>query len=159
MPRRSEIAILDELIRATCCSADRCAGAARSVGEGYRRMAIEQLCDDRRRLVIDLIRCQLLRGVPEDQVRRSITGQPAGPLHAVMDVDVVWIDVEIAERKLHMVLRRALEDPALSEPVREVLSLHYLRHKLHHDALEGLGSRGLPLEDGIGLPMVAMGSA
>lgn len=141
MPRRSEIAILSELARATCYSADRCAAAARAASSGYRKMVVEQLCEDRRLLLVDLIRCLLLRGVAEDEVRRIITDVPSLPLPAAMDVDVVWIDVEIAERKLHRALRDALEDPALSEPVCEVLSLHYLRHKLHHDELAGLGER------------------
>lgn len=153
MPRRSEIAILDELTHVTCCSADRCAGAARAAGEGYRKVAIEQLAEDRRLLLVDLVRLQLLRGVPEDQVRRSITDLPAAPQHAVMAGDVTWIDVEIAERNLHLSLLRALRDPALSEPVREALSLHYLRRKLHHDALEGLGGREELLDAGTARPM------
>ena len=42
MHRRSEIAILEELTRATCRSADRCAVASRAGGESsHRRIVIE----------------------------------------------------------------------------------------------------------------------
>jgi hypothetical protein len=139
--RRSEIAILEELTRATCQSADRCAVASRAGGESsHRRIVIEQLCEDRRLLLIDLIRCLLMRGVPVADVRRTITRLPCTAF-AAADIDVIWIDVEIAERKLHRVLCAALQDPALSDAVRELLSLHYLRIKLHHDELDGLGER------------------
>jgi hypothetical protein len=132
-----EIAILNDLVRATCHSADRCGAASRTCGGSYRQMVIEQLCEDRRLLLVDLIRCLLLRGVPVPEVRRAITLVPT-PTLTVADLDVIWIDVEIAERKLHRALRQALEDPLLSEPVRELLSLHYLRVRLHHDELDGL---------------------
>jgi hypothetical protein len=135
---RSEIAILEELTRATCQSADRCALASRACGEGHRRIVIEQLCEDRRLLLIDLIRCLLLRGMPVADVRRTITSLPCTGF-AAADIDVIWIDVEIAERKLHRALRAALQDQAVSDSVRELLSLHYLRIKLHHDELDGLG--------------------
>lgn len=141
MTQRSEIAILKDLAHATCHSADRCATAARASAESYRKVVVEQLCEDRRLLLIDLIRCLLLRGVPVPDVQRTITDLPGVAVPTVSDVDVIWIDVEIAERKLHKVLRRALEDPALSDPVRELLSLHFLRIKLHHDEMDGLGGR------------------
>ncbi len=136
----SEISLLKELVRATCQSTDRCAMASRACPDGYRRVVVEQLCEDRRLLLVDLIRCLLLRGVPVPEVRRSVTDEAMSAL-PVVDIDVVWIDVEIAERKLHRVLRKALEDAALSEPVRELLSLHYLRIGLHHDELVGLAGR------------------
>lgn len=147
MGSRSEIAILNDLVQATGCSAARCAVAARAC-DGLRKLAVEQLCEDRRLLLIDLIRCLLLRGVPVPEVRRSITRGPTAPF-AAADIDVIWIDVEIAERKLHLALRRALNDPALTDSVRELLSLHYLRIKLHHDELEGLSGRK-PLVEQVG---------
>lgn len=147
MASRAEIAILNDLTLATCHSADRCAAAARASEDGYRKLAIDQLCEDRRLLLIDLIRCLLLRGVPVAQVRRTVTQSPSSTL-AATDLDLFWIDVEIAERKLHLSLRRALKDPALSDPVRELLSLHYLRIKLHHDEFEGLAHRQ-PLVDAV----------
>jgi hypothetical protein len=134
-----EITILNDLVRATCHSTDRCATAVRACEDGYRKMVIEQLCEDRRLLLVDLIRCLLLRGVPVSEVRKSITLAPVAAI-PVVDVDVIWIDVEIAEKKLHGALRSALEDPMLSESVRELLSLHYLRIRLHHDELDGLAA-------------------
>ena len=145
MPIRSEIAILKELTRATCQSADHCARAARVCAHGYRKVVIDQLCEDRRLLLVDLMRCLLLRGVPVPEVRETVVGEPTASL-PVADIGVVWIDVEIAERNLHLVLRHTLEDNALSEPVRDLLSLHYLRIKLHHDELDGLGERGTGVE-------------
>jgi hypothetical protein len=139
----AEIAILNDLVRATCHSADRCAASGRACGDGYRKVVVEQLCEDRRLLLVDLIRCLLLRGVTVPKVRKVITLVPVA-VHAVVDLDVIWIDVEIAERKLHRALRNALMDPRLSDSVRELLSLHYLRFRLHHDELDGLvGERPL----------------
>lgn len=135
-----EIAVLNDLVRATCHSTDRYAMASRACPDGFRRLVIEQLCEDRRLLLVDLIRCLLLRGVPVPEVRRSVTDQALCAL-PVVDTEVVWIDVEIAERKLHRMLREALEDVSLSEPVRELLSFHYLRIGLHHDEFEDLGHR------------------
>lgn len=140
MALRSEISILNELARATGHSTDRCMLAARVCGDVYRKVVVEQLLEDRRLLLIDLMRCLLLRGVPEVDVRQAVTEGAFTSLPTV-DVEVAWIDVEIAERKLHLALRSALEDPTLSDAVRELLSLHYLRFKLHHDALDGFGTR------------------
>jgi hypothetical protein len=140
-----EIAILNDLVRATCHSADRCAASGRACVDGYRKVVIEQLCEDRRLLLIDLIRCLLLRGVPVPEVRKLITLVPMA-LPTVADLDVIWIDVEIAERKLHRSLRSALVNPHLSDSVRELLSLHYLRFRLHHDELDGLAGQR-PLVD------------
>lgn len=140
MALQSEISILKELARATGHSADRCTLAARVCADVYRKVVIEQLLEDRRLLLIDLMRCLLLRGVPEAEVRHAVT-QGAFTSLPTVDVDVAWIDVEIAERKLYLVLRAALEAPTLSDAVRELLSLHYLRFKLHHDALDGLRTR------------------
>jgi hypothetical protein len=137
---RTEISILKELARATGHSTDRCTLAARVCGDVYRKVVIEQLLEDRRLLLIDLMRCLLLREVPETEVRRAVTEGAFTSLPTV-DVDVAWIDVEIAERNLYLALRAALEDPTLSDAVRELLSLHYLRFKLHHDALDGFGNR------------------
>ena len=44
MASRAEIAILNDLTLATCHSADRCAAAARASEDGYRKLAIDQLC-------------------------------------------------------------------------------------------------------------------
>lgn len=143
--KNQEIAILNDLVRATCHSTDRCTAAARACEDGYRKMVIEQLCEDRRLLLVDLIRCLLLRGVPVPEVRKSIKLAPCAAI-PVIDVDVLWIDVEIAEKRLHQALRAALEDPQLSEPVRELLSLHWLRIRLHHDELDGLAAQRAPLE-------------
>ncbi len=140
MAGSSEIDLLKELVRATCHSTDRYAMASRACTDGYRKMVIEQLCEDRRMLLVDLIRCLLLRGVPVPEVRRSVTDEALCAL-PVVDTEVVWIDVEIAERKLHHVLRQALGDAMLTDSVRELLSLHYLRIRLHHDELDGLGGR------------------
>ena len=149
-----EIAILNDLVRATCHSADRCAASGRACGDGYRRMVIEQLCEDRRLLLVDLIRCLLLRGVPVPEVRKVITLLPMA-MPTVTDLDVIWIDVEIAERKLHRALRSALENAHLSDSVRELLSLHYLRFRLHHDALDGLaGQRPLLVDPLAAAPRV-----
>jgi hypothetical protein len=135
--KNDEVAVLNELVRAICHSADRCAAASRACEDGYRKMVIDQLCEDRRLLLVDLVRCLLLRGVPVPEVRRAITLVPAAAM-PLADLDVIWIDVEMAEKKLHDALRRALEDPRLSDSVRELLSFHYLRAKLHHDELAGL---------------------
>jgi hypothetical protein len=144
--KSQEIAILNDLVRATCHSTDRCAAAARACEDGYRKMVIEQLCEDRRLLLVDLIRCLLLRGVPVPEVRKAITAAPSAAI-PVIDVDVIWIDVEIAEKRLHQALRGALEDPKLSDSVRELLSLHWLRIRLHHDALDGLAAQRSSLEE------------
>lgn len=134
MASSGEISVLTELAHATCHSADRFAAATRACTDSYRGLVLEQCCDDRRRLVVDILRCLLLRGVPIPEARRAITLAPMASLMGV-DVDVLWIDVEMAERKLHRAMSRALRNPALSEPVRELLSVHYLRLMLHHDEL------------------------
>jgi len=131
-----EITILNDVAHATCHSADRFAAAARACADSYRGLVLDQCCDDRRRLVVDILRCLLLRGVPVPIARRAITPTSTPPFTGV-DLDVLWIDVEMAERKLHRALSRALRDPTLSEPVRDLLSVHYLRLKLHHDDLDG----------------------
>lgn len=134
MASSGEIRVLTELAHATCHSADRFAAAARACTDSYRGLVLEQCCDDRRRLVVDILRCLLLRGVPIPEARRAITLAPQAALMGV-DLDVLWIDVEMAERKLHRAMSHALRDTALSEPVRDLLSVHYLRIKLHHDEL------------------------
>lgn len=144
--KNQEIAILNDLVRATCQSTDRCAVAVRACEDGYRKMVIEQLCEDRRLLLVDLIRCLLLRGVPVPKVRKAVVLAPPATIPAV-DVDVIWIDIEIAEKRLHQALRTALRDPRLSESVRELLSLHYLRIRLHHDELDGLAAHRASLVD------------
>jgi hypothetical protein len=147
VPRSQEIVLLNDLIRATCYSADRCADAAR-VCDGYRRMVLEQMCEDRRLLLIDLVRCLLLRGLPVPEVQESITAVPAHPA-TLAGVDVMWINVEFAERKLHLTLRGIIEDPAVTDPVKELLSVHYLRLKLHHDELDGVAASGPVATDGL----------
>lgn len=108
-------------------------------------MVLDQMCTDRRLLLVDLIRCLLLRGMAVPEVKKAITAVPAQPV-MVAGVDVVWIDVEIAERKLHLALRKALADVEISEAVQELLSIHYLRLRLHHDELDGIQEGSLPLE-------------
>lgn len=132
-----EISALKELVRVTCQSADHCAAAARACGDGYRAIVVDELCDDRRRLAVDLARCLLLRGVPVPEVRSELTCAPHAMLTGV-GLQALWIDVEMAEKKLHETLRRVVASLVLSEPVRELLSLHFLRFKLHHDQLDRL---------------------
>ena len=132
--KQREIAVLNELVHATCQSADRFAAAGRICTDAYRKMVLDQLCEARRLLLIDLIRCLLLRGVPVPDVRKAVTAIPPS-LTVCGDDAIVSADIGIAERKLHATLRRALSDPCLSEPVQELLSLHYLRFELHHDDL------------------------
>lgn len=146
MASSGEISVLTELAHATCHSADRFAAATRACSDSYRGLVLEQCCDDRRRLVVDILRCLLLRGVPIAEARRAITLAPPAALTGV-DVDVLWIDVEMAERKLHRAMSRALVDAALSDPVRDLLSVHYLRLKLHHDELaDAAEHRVAPME-------------
>lgn len=140
MAGSSEIGVLKDLVRAACHSTDRYAMARRACADGYRKLAIEQLCEDRRLLLVDLIRCLLLRGVPVPEVRRSVVDEAMSAL-PIVDAALVWIDVEIADRRLHAMLQAGLDDPTLSEPVRELLSLHYLRLRLHRDEVEDVGRR------------------
>ena len=132
-----EISVLKHLVRATCQSADQCATASRACLHDARAPALDQLCEDRRRLAADLVRCLLLRGVPEPDVRMALTSGPHVTLTGI-GLGALWIDVEIAEKKLHETLRQVLANTVLSEPVRELLSLHFLRFKLHHDQLGDL---------------------
>lgn len=140
MARSGEIIVLNELAHATCHCADRFAAAARVCADSYRGLVLEQGCDDRRRLLVDILRCMLLRGVPVPEARHAITPPPPAVLTGV-DLDVLWIDVEFAERKLHRAMAKAIKNPELSEPVRELLSVHYLRFKLHHDELGEIADR------------------
>ena len=105
-----EITILNDLAHATCHSADRLAAAARACADSYRGLVLDQCCDDRRRLVVDILRCLLLRGVPVPIARLAITPTSRPPFTGV-DLDVLWIDVEMAERKLHRALSRAAQAP------------------------------------------------
>jgi hypothetical protein len=102
-----------------------------------RATVVDQLCDDRRRLAVDLIHCLLLRGAPVPEVREALTHAPRAPLTGV-GLGALWIDVEIAEKKLHETLQDVVANAELSEPVRDMLGLHFLRFKLHHDQLDRL---------------------
>lgn len=129
MPKQREIALLKQLLAATCRSADRLAAADREGGSAYERVALEQLADDCRALLLDLVRCLLLREVPVLEVRHAVTSVHAAP-HG--DAGGVVAGINHAEGELRHALRQALSKPGISEPIQELLSIHYLRLELHH---------------------------
>lgn len=123
-----EIATLKDLVRTTCHGADICAAAlqAAPAGDSHWLTRLEQAREDRRLLLVDLVRCLLLRGLPEAEVRAAMT-EVLGPSDLEAGPDLLGIDLEIAERKLELSLRRVLADGVVSQPTLELLSLHYLR--------------------------------
>jgi hypothetical protein len=123
-----EIAILKDLVRTTCHGADICAAAlqAAPADDPHWPTLLEQVREDRRLLLVDLVRCLLLRGLPEAEVRAAMT-EVVGPADPEADFDLLRLDLEIAERKLDLSLRRVLADALVSQPTLELLSLHYLR--------------------------------
>jgi hypothetical protein len=123
-----EIAILKDLVRTTCHGADICAAAlqAAPADDPHWPTPLEQIREDRRLLLVDLVRCLLLRGLPEAEVRAAMT-EVVGPADPEAGLDLLRIDLEIAERKLDLSLRRVLADALVSQPTLELLSLHYLR--------------------------------
>lgn len=126
-----EIAILKDLVRTTCHGADICAAAlqAAPAGDSHWLTRLEQAREDRRLLLVDLVRCLLLRGLPEAEVRAAMT-EVLGPSDPDAGPDLLGIDLEIAERKLELSLRRVLADGLVSQPTLELLSLHYLRQQM-----------------------------
>ncbi len=129
-----EIKALKELVRATCHSADVCAAILQASREPCQAMSVEQLREDRRLILVDLVRCLLLRGVPVPEVR-SVMTEMVGPVDPHAGEEVLRLDLAIAERKLELTLRRALAEAQVSEPTLELLSVHYLRLQLRLDEL------------------------
>jgi hypothetical protein len=123
-----EIRALKDLVRATCHSADVCAAILQSPREPYQALSIEQVREDRRLILVDLVRCLLLRGVPVPEVR-SIMTEVLGPVDLTAE-EVLRLDLAIAERRLELALRNALADAQMSEATLELLSFHYLRLQL-----------------------------
>jgi hypothetical protein len=122
-----EIAILKDLVRTTCHGADICAAALQAAADDpHWPTPLEQIREDRRLLLVDLVRCLLLRGLPEAEVRAAMT-EVLGPADPEAGLDLLMIDLEIAGRKLDLSLRRVLADGLVSQPTLELLSLHYLR--------------------------------
>ena len=122
-----EIAVLKDLVRSTCRGADLCAAALQEgVADPYWRALLEQLREDRRLLLVDLVRCLLLRGLSVPEVRAAMT-EALGPDDPEVGFAFLRVDLEIAERKLELQLRRVLADALVSQPTLELLSLHYLR--------------------------------
>ncbi len=156
MPRSSlerEITALKGLVRATCQSADTCAAAAQAAegGDPYWAMLLEQLREDRRLLLVDLVRCLLLRGLPVPEVRAAMT-EVLGPADPEDDPDLLRADLEIAERKLELALRRVLADALVSQATLELLSVHYLRLRLRLGELDSAAGRP---GAGVALPTAA----
>ena len=122
-----EIAVLKDLVRSTCQGADICAAALQEgAADPYWRVLLEQLREDRRLLLVDLVRCLLLRGLSVPEVRAAMT-EALGPDDPEVGFPFLRVDLEIAERKLEFQLRRVLADALVSQPTLELLSLHYLR--------------------------------
>jgi hypothetical protein len=124
-----EIRALKDLVRATCHSADVCAAILQSPREPYQILSVEQVREDRRLILVDLVRCLLLRGVPVPEVRSLMT-EVLGPVDPEADEEVLRLDLAIAERKLELALRNALADAQISQATLELLSFHYLRLQL-----------------------------
>ena len=129
MRMEREIATLKDLVRGACRSADICAAAAQASADPSWTTLLERLREDRRLLLVDLVRCLLLRGLPVPAVQAVMT-EVVGPAEPDDDFDFLRVDLEIAERKLELRLRRALGDPLVSQATLELLSLHYLRLQL-----------------------------
>ena len=123
-----EIAILKDLVRTTCHGADVCAAAlqAAPAGDTPWLTQLEQVREDRRLLLVDLVRCLLLRGLPEAEVGAAMT-EVLGPSDPEAGPELLGIDLEIAGRKLELSLRRVLAGALVSQPTLELLSLHYHR--------------------------------
>jgi hypothetical protein len=145
VPRSSmerEIRVLRDLVRATCQSADTCAAAAQAGGaaDPYGAMLLEQLREDRRLLLVDLVRCLLLRGLPVPEVRAAMT-EVLAPADPEGDPDLLRAELEVAERRLELALRRALADALVSRATLELLGVHYLRLRLRLGELEAAAGR------------------
>ena len=90
---------VEDLARATCHSADVCAAILQSPREPYQILSVEQIREDRRLILVDLVRCLLLRGVPVPEVRSLVT-EVLGRVNPEADEEVLRLDLAIAERKL-----------------------------------------------------------
>lgn len=143
MRMEREIGTLKDLVRATCQSADIGAAAIQASTDPQWSALLEQVRGDHRLLLVDLVRCLLLRGQPEASVRAAMT-EVLAPAAADEDFGLLRLDLEIAERKLELTLRRVLADTGISQPTLELLSLHYLRLKLRLKDLEVMAGQ----EDG-----------
>ena len=97
---------------------------------------------------IDLVRCLLLRGTPVPEVRAVMT-EVVGPVDPEVGFDLLRFDLEIAERKLELALRRVLADTLVSQSTLELLSLHYLRLQPRLKELEELSRRPAPAYAGL----------
>ena len=138
-----EIAILKDLVRTTCHGADVCAAAlqAAPAGDSPWLTQLEQVREDRRLLLVDLVRCLLLRGLPEAEVRAAMT-EVLGPSDPEAGPELLGIDLEIAGRKLELSLRRVLAGALVSQPTLELLSLHYLRLQMRPRDAAGVAGGG-----------------
>ena len=140
--REREIAILKDLVRTTCHGADVCAAAlqAAPAGDTPWLTQLEQVREDRRLLLVDLVRCLLLRGLPEAEVGAAMT-EVLGPSDPEAGPELLGIDLEIAGRKLELSLRRVLAGALVSQPTLELLSLHYLRLQMRPRDAAGVARR------------------
>lgn len=133
--REREIAVLRDLVRAACRGADTCAAALQAGPGADWRSLLERLREDRRLLLVDLVRCLLLRGLPAPEVGAAMT-EVLGPADPAAGPAALRADLGRAERGLELRLRRALADALVSRPTLEVLSLHYLRLRMRLRDLE-----------------------
>ena len=111
-------------------------------------MLLEQIREDHRLLLVDLVRCLLLRGTPVPEVRTVMT-EVVGPVEPEVGFDLLRFDLEIAERKLELALRRVLADTLVSQSTLELLSLHYLRLQPRLQELDELSRRPAPAYAGL----------
>ena len=148
MRMEREIATLKDLVRTTCHSADTSAAAIQATTDPYWAMLLEQIREDHRLLLVDLVRCLLLRGTPVPEVRAVMT-EVVGPVDPEVGFDLLRFDLEIAERKLELALRRVLADALVSQSTLELLSLHYLRLQPRLKELEELSRRPVPAYAGL----------
>jgi hypothetical protein len=135
MRTANEIAVLKDLLRATEGSADIAAAMASQVTDPFLSVRLEQLREDRRLLLLDLVRCLLLRGLPEAEVRTAMT-EVLRPVDPTANLESLRLDLALADRKLELALRRVLLEAKVSQSTLELLSLHYLRLQLHGELLE-----------------------
>ena len=140
--------ILKDLVRTTCHSADTGAAAIQATTDPYWTMLLEQIREDHRLLLVDLVRCLLLRGTPVPEVRTVMT-EVVGPVEPEVGFDLLRFDLEIAERKLELALRRVLADTLVSQSTLELLSLHYLRLQPRLQELDELSRRPAPAYAGL----------
>ena len=145
--RGREIAVLNGLVRAACRGADTCAAALQATPGPDWRVLLERLREDRRLLLVDLVRCLLLRGLPVPRVRAAMT-EVLGPADPSTGFAALRADLELAERGLESQLRRVLADTLVSQPTLEVLSLHYLRLKMRLKEFESAGAAPDAGDDG-----------